>query len=54
MRSLFDGLWKQNSDRWWLYPRLLREVGDLAFTIAIASSIPNTPYFFYDFEQSGI
>jgi hypothetical protein len=37
-----------------LYPRLLREVGDLAFTIAIASSIPNTPYFFYNFEQSGI
>ena len=27
-----------------LDPRLLQEVGDLVFTIAIASSIPNTRY----------
>ncbi len=36
VRSLFDGLWKQNSIAGGLDPRLLQEVGDLFFTIASA------------------
>jgi hypothetical protein len=47
VRSLFDGLWKQNSDRWWFRsPTSWRSRGS---RLQLRSLIdPKYPLFFYD------